>query len=72
MPRNTLLQTINAEIAAAERRAEIHAQTVRALLAVGESSVESEQALYLELDRLALLRNRHLNFRSMQDLLSAA
>ncbi len=43
MPRNTLLQTINAEIAAAERRAEIHAQTVRALLAVGEVALSQSR-----------------------------
>ncbi|MEN3236351.1 hypothetical protein PUR29_22635 [Methylobacterium ajmalii] len=53
-----MLQTIDAEIAAAEHRTETHAQTVQALLAVGESSVEAEQALYLELDRLTLLRDR--------------
>ncbi|KMO11421.1 hypothetical protein [Methylobacterium indicum] len=72
MPRNTLLQTIDAEIAAAEHRTETHAQTVRALLAIGESSVEAEQAFYLELDRLTLLRDRQWNFCSMQDVLSAA
>jgi hypothetical protein len=58
MPLNTVCRTLNAEISAAEHRATARAHAVKALLASGEISGSAEQALYLELDRLVLLRTQ--------------
>ncbi len=58
MPLNTVCRTLNAEISAAEHRATAQARAVKASLASGEISGSAEQALYLELDRLALLRTQ--------------
>lgn len=66
MPLDTFLQTLAADITAAERRTEEYSRTVRAFLATGQTNSAAEHALYLELDRLALLRDRQYAFREMQ------
>ncbi|UHC20100.1 hypothetical protein LRS73_32590 (plasmid) [Methylobacterium currus] len=58
MPLTTVCRTLNAEISAAEHRATAQARSVKGLLAAGEINGSAEQALYLELDRLALLRTQ--------------
>lgn len=66
MPLDTLLQTLAADIAAAEHRTEEYGRAVRASLATGQTNPAAEHALYLELDRLALLRDRQYAFTEMQ------
>jgi hypothetical protein len=56
MPWNELLTTVRTEIAAAEHRASIQAGTVRTLFATEIDTAKAEQALFHELDGLALLR----------------
>ena len=69
MPRMSLtllLSALRAEIAAAEHRAAERATAVTARLRGGEDSAEAERALFGELDRLALLRQRLCALKAMQ------
>lgn len=72
MPLKTLLQTLAADIAAAERRTEEYGQAVHASLVAGQTNPTAEQTLYLELDRLALLRDRQYALMEMERLPVAA
>lgn len=65
MSLEALLRTVTAEIAAAERRTAEQARATSQRIAAGESSVEDERALYLELDRLTLLRCRQWALEEM-------
>ncbi|KMO16662.1 hypothetical protein [Methylobacterium platani] len=72
MTLDTILSTLAADIAAAERRTEEYGLTVRMALMTGRTDETAEHALYLELDRLALLRDRQYALRDMQRLPLAA